>query len=90
MATKKVKIKVTKKKINIKKIIIAIIVILLLVFGVVYFIHMPVKNIYIVGNSILNDKVIIEEAKLDDYPPYVNTYFLNSKDNLLKDDYIKM
>lgn len=89
MATKKVKIKVTKKKINLKKIILAIIIIFLIALGVVYFIHIPVKNIYIVGNNLLNDKKIIEEAKLDDYPAYVNTYFLNIENNLLKDDYIK-
>ena len=89
MATKKVKIKVKKKKVNLRKITIAFIFIALFTLSVVYFIHLPLKNIYIVGNRQLSDKMIIEMAKLDDYPPYINTYFLNIKDNLLKNEYIK-
>ncbi len=89
MATKKVKIKVTKKKINFKKIVIALIIVGLLVLGVVYFVHLPIKNIYVTGNNLVNDKTIIETAELDEYPPFINTYFLNIKENLLKNDYIK-
>ena len=89
MATKKVKIKVKKKKVNLKKIVITLIVVAFFTLSVVYFIHLPLKNIYIVGNSLLCDKTIIETAKLEDYPPYINTYFLNIKENLLKNEYIK-
>ena len=35
-----------------------------------YLIKIPVKNIYIKGNSILTDLEIIEEAGLEDYPSY--------------------
>ena len=89
MATKKVKVKVKKKKINYKRIILAIILIISILLLVTYLIHLPVKNIYIIGNDILSDKEIIEISGLEDYPPYINTYFTNIKDNLLKNDYIK-
>lgn len=89
MATKKIKVKVTKKKINLKKIVIAIILILCVFLAVAYFIHLPVKNIYITGNKILNDKEIIELSNLKEYPPYINTYFINIKEKLLTNDYIK-
>ena len=89
MATKKVKIKVTKKKVNLKKIVITFLIIGLLVLSVVYFIHIPIKNIYITGNSFVSDKTIIETAELEDYPPFINTYFLDIKGNLLKNEYIK-
>ena len=59
MATKKVKIKVKKKKVNLRKITIAFIFIALFTLSVVYFIHLPLKNIYIVGNRQLSDKMII-------------------------------
>ena len=51
--------------------------------------NMPVKNIYITGNKIINDKTIIEIADLTNYPPYINTYFSNIKNKLLKNEYIK-
>ena len=89
MATKKVKITVTKKKINLKKILIVLGTLLSIIFIVVYLIKRPIKNIYIVGNNILNDKSIIELAELNNYPPFVKTYFLDIKENLLKNDYIK-
>lgn len=89
MTPKKVKIKVTKKKVNLKKIIIAILLIICLIFFVVYLIHRPVKNIYITGNNILSDKEIIAISELSDYPPYINTYFTDIKEKLLKNDYIK-
>ena len=89
MATKKVKIKVTKKKINIKKILCVLIVLIFIIFGIIYFIHRPLKNIYISGNSILPDQEIIKLSELSDYPPYINTYFINIKNNLSQNDYIK-
>ncbi len=89
MATKKVKVKVKKKKINLKRILLAIIFIAIVYFLVSYLVHLPIKNIYITGNNIVSDKEIITLSELSDYPPYINTYFSDIKDNLLKNDYIK-
>ena len=89
MATKKVKIKVKKKKVNYKRIIIAFILLAGIYFIVAYFIHLPIKNIYIIGNNILSDKEIITMSELDNYPDYINTYFIDIESNLLKNEYIK-
>ena len=89
MAAKKVKVKVKKKKLKIKNIIITSIILLLVILTIYDISKLPVKNIYIIGNEILNDKQIIELAELTDYPPYINTYFSNIKKKLLENDYIK-
>ena len=89
MSAKKVKVKVTKKKLKIKNILITIVILFLLVSSIIDLTKLPVKNIYVTGNNILNDKTIIELADLTEYPPYINTYFSNIKDKLLKNEYIK-
>ena len=89
MATKKVKVKVKKKKINFKRILLALFIIGIFSLIVAYFIHLPIKNIYITGNNIVSDKEIIELGELTDYPPYINTYFMDIKKNILKNDYIQ-
>lgn len=89
MATKKVKVKVKKKKLNRKRTIITFIFLISLILLVAYIINLPVKNIYITGNNILSDKEIIKISELENYPAYINTYFSNIKENLLKHDYIK-
>ena len=89
MATKKVKVKVAKKRINLKKLIISLLIIICILLVVDYMIHKPIKNIYITGNSIVSDKEIIKLAKLDNYPPYINTYMIDIKKNLLKNKYIE-
>ena len=89
MTTKKIRVKVTTKKVSSKKIFIAIMIIVCFILFVVYFIHLPVKNIYITGNNILTDKEVIYLSELENYPPYINTYFINIKEKLLTNDYIK-
>lgn len=89
MSAKKVKVKVKKKKLKIKNIFITILILLLMFLIGIDIINLPVKNIYISGNNILNDKTIIELADLNDYPSFIKTYFSNIKKNLLKNDYIK-
>ena len=89
MATKRIKIKVTQKKLNIRKIILVVLILLFIAFSVAYIIKLPLKNIYVNGNEFVSEKTIIKTAKIDTYPPYINTYFLNIKENLLKIDYIK-
>ena len=89
MSAKKVKVKVTKKKLKIKNILITFIILFLIISVGIEITKLPIKNIYIVGNDILNDKTIIELADLEDYPPFINTYFNNLKNKLLKNEYIK-
>ena len=89
MATKRIKVKVKAKKINIARIIIFLCILICIIFSVAYLLHLPVKNIYITGNNIVKDKEIIELAELEDYPPFINTYFTNLKEKVLASDYIK-
>ena len=89
MSAKKVKVKVKKKKLKIKNLLITMLILLLMISLGIDISKLPVKNIYISGNNILNDKTIIELADLTDYPPYIKTYFNNIKNKLLENDYIK-
>lgn len=89
MSAKKIKVKKTKKKLKIKTLLVSLLILLLVVLVGIDITRLPVKNIYISGNNLLNDKIIIELAGLDDYPPFINTYFNNIKNNLLSNDYIK-
>ena len=89
MAKKKVKVKVKKRKINLKRTFLALLLIAIISLLVAYLIHLPVKNIYVIGNNIVPDKEIIEISELTDYPPYINTYFTDIKKNLLENAYLK-
>ena len=89
MSAKKVKVKVTKKKLKVKNILVTIVILFLLASTIIDLTKLPVKNIYVTGNDILNDKTIIELADLTEYPPYLNTYFTNIENKLLKNEYIK-
>lgn len=88
MSAKKIKVKVKKKKLKIKKLIIAIIILVLISNGIFFCTKLPVKNIYITGNNLVEDKTIIELAGLTEYPSFISTYFSNIKKNVLKNDYI--
>lgn len=85
----KVKVKVKKRKIKFKRIIILLLVIILIVLFGIFISKIPIKNIYIIGNNILSDKIIIEEANLNNYPPIISTNIKNIKRNLEKNPYIK-
>lgn len=85
MATKKNK----KRKLKYKMIFIVILVFIIILSSLIYISEKPLSNIYITGNHILSDKEIIKIAELEDYPPYINTYFMNIKENLLQNSYIK-
>ena len=85
MATKKNK----KKKIKRKMVLIVILIFIIIIGLLIYISQKPLSNIYIIGNKIVSDKEIISLAELADYPPYINTYFINIKENLLQNKYIK-
>lgn len=65
-------VKIKKRKLKIKTIIMFLIIIVLIVylcinvFGTL--INSKIKNIYIIGNNILDDTEIMELAKIEDYP----------------------
>lgn len=82
--------KKVKKKVKIKVLpfLIALIVIVILFFLYRFVVSLPIKNIYIIGNSILSDQEIIEIIGIRDYPSFVKTTKKQIKSNLMKNDYI--
>ena len=88
MSTKKIKVKVKKKKIKTKKVIIVLILFASIISVSIFGIKLPIKNIYVKGNKLVNDKTIIELADISNYPSFISTYFSNLKKNILKNEYI--
>ena len=86
MAKKKRK---RKRRLKIKNILIFLIVFLLFCAFVCFLIFMPIANIYVVGNEILTDEVIIEESHLSDYPSFLLTSSIKIKNDLKKNNYIE-
>ena len=80
-----------KKKTKIKFIPVLNALFILIIVGlVVYFVaSLPISNIYIKGNNYLKDQEIIEQAKIDNYPSFIETMAYRIKKRLLKNDYIK-
>ena len=89
MATRKMKVKVTKKKLKIKKILITLLFFLVSITFINYLLKLPIKNIYITGNSFVSDKEILNLTKLDEYPSFLKTYFADYKQLLKNNEYIK-
>lgn len=89
MATKKVRVKVKKRRLKVKNILIFLLVLLILYTGIIHILGLPIKNIYVSGNSILSDNEIINIAKIEDYPPFLDTITNNISKLLKKNDYIK-
>lgn len=85
MAKKKKKRKV---RLKIKNILIFLSIILIFLAVIYYVLPMPIKNIYISGNKILDDETVIELAKLSNYPSFLLTSTSEIKRNLSKSDYI--
>lgn len=83
---KKVKKKV---KIRILPFLIAILIIGIII-GCSYLLTLiPIKNIYITGNTYLTDQEIIELAQIDEYPSFLTTTTSSMKKKLKKNPYIK-
>lgn len=86
---KKLRVKVKKRKLSFKKIFIFLLFVTSLGLIIYYTKDIPIKNIYVVGNEILTDKDIIEEASLSDYPPFLLTPTRSIKKKLSNNEYIK-
>lgn len=59
-----------KRKVKIIPMTIAVLIVFSFLLLLVYLISLDTKNIFIRGNNLLNDQVIIEAAKLEDYPAF--------------------
>lgn len=81
--------KVKKKRIRILPCIILLLVLCFLYIIISFFYNIPVKNIFVYGNTILNDQEIIDEAGIDDYPKYYSFTKRKLIKNLEKNPYIE-
>lgn len=77
-----------KKRIKLKGFLIALFVIVLVSLLGLLYINMPVKNIYVKGNSFLKEQVIIDEAGLSNYPKLSQVSRDEIKRKLLDNDLI--
>ena len=77
-----------KRKISILKVVIVFLLVYLFGTSIYKVITVKIKNIYIVGNSYLSDKYIIEKASLDTYPPFFLTTSNKIKKSLKNDKFI--
>lgn len=80
--------KKSKSKINIIGLFVIILVIYLTFSFVYYLMTLPIKNIYISGNSYLNDATIIETAGIKEYPSMMKVSRRKVKKKLLKNEFI--
>lgn len=84
MARKKKKRRVLK----VKNILIFFMVVLVIVGAIYYSFKMPVKNIYITGNDILSDDIIINDSKLVNYPSFLLTSSSEIESNIKNNNYV--
>lgn len=90
MAEKKqIQVKVKKRKLKVKRIILLFVIIAIIVLSIYFIKKIPIQNIYILNNTIISDKEIIETAGLTNYPSFIDTSSKSIKDKLLKNNYIK-
>lgn len=89
MTKKKVKLKVKKRKLKVKRILICFLILGLIIALFILLKKLPIKNIYITGNSIVPESEILEISGIKNYPSFINT----SKNSIIKkiktNDYIK-
>ncbi|MGI6329990.1 MAG: cell division protein FtsQ/DivIB [Bacilli bacterium] len=87
-------VKVRRRKLNFIKLLLILLGLYIFIYIVYLLIQLPIKNIYIYyesefPNMLLKDQMILEEAKIDDYPSFFLTTSYSIRKRLLKNPYIK-
>ena len=80
--------KAKKKRIKLKSVLIFFLVIGIIASMVFLYRLLPIKNIYVIGNNILNEQEIIDEAGIGDYPKIYEVSKEKIKNSLLKNELI--
>lgn len=81
--------KVKVRKIRYGRILLFLVLISFIIYLLVHFVNFPIKNIYITGNTNLNDQDIIELLKLENYPSIFSLNSIEAEKKLKKNSYIK-
>ncbi len=77
-----------KRKISLLKVMIVFLLIYLLTISFYKLVTINIRNIYIIGNTYVSDKYIIDKAGLTNYPPFFLTLSSGIKKKLLDCDEI--
>lgn len=72
-----------------KRIILCLIIFVLICLVIYYISKLPIKNIYVIGNNILSDKEVMEEADISNYPSFLATNSYSIKKKLENNVYIE-
>ena len=89
MTKKKVKFRVKKRKLKIGRILLCLLILILLGVSFHYIRKLPIKNIYIIGNSIVPENEILELSGIKNYPSFINTSSKKIIKNIKTNNYIK-
>ena len=84
------KLKKNKRKLKYINILVFLVIVVVLTLFINIILNIKISNIYITGNSILKDQMIIEESKLDDYPKSLSKSTVSIKNSLKLNPYIKL
>jgi cell division protein FtsQ len=77
-----------RRKLKIKNILIAFVILILFVNFIYIILELPIKNIYVIGNEILSDEVVMNEANVSEYPSFILSFSHKIKKNLEENPYI--
>lgn len=79
-----------KKKVKIKTVplLVLILSIVIVIFIGFILVKVPIKNIYVNGNVILNDQEILELAEIDNYPSFILTTSNHIRKKMLTSEYV--
>lgn len=80
--------KTKKRKLNIRGVLVILLILYLIGTFLYYFINLPIKNIEIKGTSLISDALIIETAKIKDYPAIFRLNTSKIKKNLKRIDLV--
>ncbi len=86
MAKKKKRVK---RRLKIRNILIALGIVISFTGIVYYVINLPIKNIYVIGNEVMDDSVILDEAKISNYPSFILSFSNVLESRIKKDPYVK-
>lgn len=89
MTKKKVKVRVKKRKLKLGRVLICLLILVLIGLICFYIKKLPIKNIYIIGNSIVPEHDILDISGIQNYPSFIDTSKKDIIKNIKKNEYIK-
>ncbi len=87
-------VRVRRRRLRFIKFLLFLIIIYIIGYGLYFLFTMPIKNIFVSYNNNdyyypLNDQLILEQAKINNYPSFLLTTGRSIRNRLLNNEYIK-